>query len=113
MPEEDSTFAIGDDDEDEDSDEETQPQPTPSQSSPSLETSQAPSRASSVDESVPLQLRGMSEKARGKLPATKPTFSRQNSTTSLGSSHAVSLVMSTSSAFVPTAAWVSKPQSLS
>ncbi|KAL1957022.1 hypothetical protein VTO42DRAFT_6399 [Malbranchea cinnamomea] len=102
VPEEDPTFTIGDDD----SDEEAPTQATPSQSSPSLEESHVPSTASSIDESVPRQLRGMSEKARGKLPATHPTFSRQNSTTSLGSTHAVNLGNSSLGGFVPTAAWI-------
>ncbi|KAL8391981.1 hypothetical protein RB595_002264 [Gaeumannomyces hyphopodioides] len=90
-PEEDSTFAIGDDDDDDSSDED-ESRPTPAQSD-------APSRASSVastnrtggsqsaaQEALPTQLRGMSEKARGKMPAGAHSFSRQNSTTSLGSS---------------------------
>jgi hypothetical protein len=105
VPEEDSTFAIGDDD---DSDEETLMHPTPSQSSPSLGDSHAPSVASSADESVPHQLRGMSEKARGKMPASQMTFSRQNSTTSLSSSYAANPpLLSSGSGFIPTAAWVS------
>ncbi|KAI9863644.1 MAG: hypothetical protein M1813_003667 [Trichoglossum hirsutum] len=76
VPEEDGAFAIGDDD---DSEDEQDHRPTPSQSS------RTPSISSSVDDAVPLQLRGMSEKARGKMPAGTPTFSRQNSTTSLSS----------------------------
>lgn len=76
---EDSTFAIGDDD---DSDEDGN-HPTPSQSSPSVRNSRAPSIASSsAEDAVPMQLRGMSEKARGKMPAGA-SFSRQSSTTSL------------------------------
>lgn len=82
---EDGAFAIGDDDDEEDSDED-EPRPTPSQSS----LSENPSRASSVvsvEDAVPTQMRGMSEKARGKMPAGAGpfNFSRQNSTTSLGS----------------------------
>lgn len=38
---------------------------------------------STVLEPVPTQLRGMSEKARGKLPAGQPAFIRQNSSSSL------------------------------
>ncbi|CAK7265363.1 hypothetical protein SEPCBS57363_001544 [Sporothrix epigloea] len=84
----DETFAIGDD-EDEDSDEDYEPRPTPSQTS----ISDNPSRASSVvsvEDAVPTQVRGMSEKARGKMPAGAGpfNFSRHNSTTSLGSSSA-------------------------
>ena len=103
VPEEDSAFAIGDDDSDED---ETQ-QHTPSQSSPAPADSHAPSVASSADESVPHQLRGMSEKARGKLPASQMAFSRQNSTTSLSSLPTVNVPSASSVGFVPTAAWVS------
>ena len=104
VPEEDGTFAIGDDD---DSDNENQEMlPTPSQSSHSAHNS--PSRntsiSSSVDEPLPTQLRGMSEKARGKMPAGQPSFSRQNSTTSL-SSHAATLT-SPSLSFDPTANWI-------
>ena len=102
VPEEEGTFAIGDDD---DSDEEEEGQNTPSQSSPSLRTSRTPSVSSSIDDSVPLQLRGMSEKARGKMPAGQMSFSRQNSTTSL-SSHAAA-VTSSMSGFTPTTPWVS------
>lgn len=75
---EDTAFAIGDDD---DSDDE--PQATPAASTTSENQSQT-SSTPNVDESVPVQLRGMSEKARGKMPAGVRSFSRQNSTTSLG-----------------------------
>ncbi|KAI1132000.1 high-temperature-induced dauer-formation protein-domain-containing protein [Nemania abortiva] len=99
VPEEDTTFAIGDDEDDSDEDE----RPTPAQSS----SSGNPSRASSVadvEDAVPAQLKGMSEKARGKMPAGIPTFSRQNSTTSLGSYSAAG--QSTSGAFEPSADWI-------
>jgi hypothetical protein len=101
VPEEDNTFAVGDDEDDSDDEE----RPTPSQSSPS----ENPSRASSVvdvDDAVPTQLRGMSEKARGKMPAGAPTFSfsRQNSTTSLGSYSAAG--QSAPGAFEPSAHWI-------
>jgi hypothetical protein len=46
----------------------------------------------------------MSEKARGKMPAGTTTFSRQNSTTNLGSYAASSLAVSGS--FEPTAQWI-------
>ncbi|ERT01752.1 hypothetical protein HMPREF1624_00046 [Sporothrix schenckii ATCC 58251] len=85
---EDDAFAIGgDDDEDESDDDE--PRPTPSQSSPCENPSRA-SPAMSVEDAVPTQVRGMSEKARGKMPAGAGpfSFSRQNSTTSLGSGSA-------------------------
>ncbi|KAL3423034.1 high-temperature-induced dauer-formation protein [Phlyctema vagabunda] len=97
VPEED-TFAIGDDDSDDDDDEPT-PAPTPNEAA-----SRASSVSSSIDDAVPIQLRGMSEKARGKMPAGMPTFSRQNSTTSL-SSYATA-GFSTNGAFEPTALWI-------
>lgn len=101
VPEEDSTFAIGDDEDDSDGDGDERP--TPAQSS----SSENPSRASSVagvEDAVPAQVKGMSEKARGKMPAGVPTFSRQNSTTSLGSYSAAG--QSSSGAFEPSADWI-------
>jgi hypothetical protein len=103
IPEENSPFAIGGDD----SDDEGEIPTTPSQSSPSLRTSRAPSISSSLDDSVPLQVRGMSEKARGKMPAGQMGFSRQNSLTSLSSYSAT--LHSTATLFTPTAAWVRLP----
>lgn len=100
---EDGAFAIGGDD----SDEEDEPQNTPSQSSPSVEPSRTPSVSSLADDNVPSQLRGMSEKARGKLPASQPTFSRQNSTTSLSSYAAV--LPASSNGFIATPSWVCHP----
>ncbi|KAI0810685.1 high-temperature-induced dauer-formation protein-domain-containing protein [Xylaria sp. FL0064] len=99
VPEEDATFTIGDDEDDSDGEE----RPTPAQSS----SSENPSRASSVagvEDALPTQLKGMSEKARGKMPAGVPTFSRQNSTTSLGSYSVAG--QSTSGAFEPSADWI-------
>jgi hypothetical protein len=85
VAEEDDTFAIGDDDDDSDDDDEGA-QPTPARSTTSDSVSMASSQASNVDveDAVPVQVRGMSEKARGKMPAGMGAFSRQNSTTSLG-----------------------------
>lgn len=103
VPEEDGTFAVGDD-EDSDNEDDRELLPTPSHSSPSAHNSRTPSVSSSADEPLPTQLRGMSEKARGKMPAGQPSFSRQNSTTSLSSHPAI--VPSTSS-FNPSALWVS------
>ncbi|KAH8702236.1 high-temperature-induced dauer-formation protein-domain-containing protein [Talaromyces proteolyticus] len=100
IPEESSPFAIGGDD----SDEEDEAPNTPSQSSPSLRNSRAPSLSSSVDDAVPLQTRGMSEKARGKMPASQLSFSRQNSLTSLNSYSAT--IHSSSAQFTPTAVWI-------
>ncbi|KAJ9290098.1 hypothetical protein DTO021C3_2456 [Paecilomyces variotii] len=99
IPEEGGPFAIGGDD----SDEEAEAQDTPSQSSPSVQNSRTPSISSTADDSVPLQLRGMSEKARGKMPAGA-TFSRQNSTTSLSSY--TGPITSASAGFTPTAGWL-------
>lgn len=96
---EDDTFAIGDDEDD--SDEE--PMPTPAQSTTSENPSQA-SSAGNADEAVPVQLRGMSEKARGKMPAAARSFSRQNSTTSLVA-HSIT-GHSPSGSFEPTAHWI-------
>lgn len=104
VPEEGGAFTIGEED---DSDDENQEMlPTPSQSSPSTHNSpsQNASISSAADEPLPTQLRGMSEKARGKMPAGQPSFSRQNSTTSL-SSHAATLT-SPSHGFDPTARWI-------
>ncbi|RJE23776.1 hypothetical protein PHISCL_03861, partial [Aspergillus sclerotialis] len=97
---ENSPFAIGGDD----SEDEGEGQRTPSQSSHSVQTSRRPSISSNIDESVPLQLRGMSEKARGKMPAGQSSFSRQNSITSQSSVSAA--FAGSSSGFTPTAAWL-------
>jgi High-temperature-induced dauer-formation protein len=99
----DDTFTIGDSD---DSDDDLN-QATPSQSSPSLRNSRTPSIASSADDTVPIQLRGMSEKARGKMPAGAQSFSRQNSTTNLSdTSHSASTYSTTRSSFTPTPQWL-------
>ncbi|KAJ1713824.1 high-temperature-induced dauer-formation protein-domain-containing protein [Aspergillus flavus] len=100
ITEEHSPFAIGGDD----SDDEREEQKTPAQSSPSVQSSRRPSISSAVDESVPLQLRGMSEKARGKMPAGQPSFSRQNSITSQSSMSAA--FPTAPNGFTPTVAWL-------
>jgi hypothetical protein len=109
VPEEDSAFAIGDDD-DSDADESrpSEPPHSPVQSPQGASRSASiASIASSVDESVPLQLRGMSEKARGKMPVGQPAFSRQNSMTSL---HSVAgPALATNEFFTPSVQWVSRP----
>ncbi|KAG4290831.1 hypothetical protein FPRO06_02717 [Fusarium proliferatum] len=106
---EDGAFAIGDDDDDDDDDDDNddsddeERQETPARST----SSEAPSRRSStpnVEDAVPTQLRGMSEKARGKMPAGVPTFSRQNSTTSLGGRSISG--QSQAGAFEPSAHWI-------
>ncbi|KAK7409704.1 hypothetical protein QQX98_008085 [Neonectria punicea] len=96
---EDGAFAIGDDEDESDDDH----QPTPARSTSSENQSQASSTAN-VEDAVPTQLRGMSEKARGKMPAGVPTFSRQNSTTSLVA-HSLS-GPSQNGGFEPTAHWI-------
>ncbi|KAL9010016.1 MAG: hypothetical protein Q9180_009343, partial [Flavoplaca navasiana] len=101
VPEEGGTFTIGDD-EDSDADE-REPMVTPSQSSPSNQNSHTPSRSSSIDEPLPTQLKGMSEKARGKMPATQTAFSRHGSSTSLSSHPAT--IMSPTGGFSPSPLW--------
>jgi hypothetical protein len=103
VPEENSAFAIGDDDDDDDNSDADEPRPTDTPHSPSG-ASRSASIASSIDESVPLQLRGMSEKARGKMPVGQPAFSRQNSITSLSSMAMPALA--TNEFFTPSAIWV-------
>ncbi|KAJ5223414.1 hypothetical protein N7468_007956 [Penicillium chermesinum] len=98
IPEENGAFVIGDDDSDDEG------QHTPSRSSPSGQNSRRPSNASTNDENGLQQLRGMSEKARGKMPAGRPSFSRQNSMTSQTSLSA--LFTSPSTGFTPTVPWL-------
>lgn len=103
VPEESTAFAIGDDEDSSDA----EVAPTPS--SPSAQNnSRTPSLSSSINDPLPTQLRGMSEKARGKMPAGQPSFSRQNSTTSLSSHAAATTLMSPSApgGFDPTAHWI-------
>ncbi|KAF4584470.1 high-temperature-induced dauer-formation protein [Ophiocordyceps camponoti-floridani] len=97
---EDSAFAIGDNEEDDSDDD---PQPTPAPSTTSENQSQA-SSAVNMEDAVPTQLRGMSEKARGKMPAATRSFSRQNSTTSLGSQPVSGRTQG--GGFEPTAQWI-------
>lgn len=107
VPEEGSPFAIGDD-EDSDTENQTTAPPTPSYSSASREISRNPS-ISSIDESLPAQVRGMSEKARGKMPVGQPSFARQDSTTSISSHTAAATavnIASPSSGFEPTSTWI-------
>lgn len=110
VPEEDSAFAIGDD-EDSDGEDARTPDaplsPVQAPSGASRSASRSASIASSVDESVPLQLRGMSEKARGKMPVGQPTFSRQNSMTSLPS--VAGPALASNEFFTPSVHWVSLP----
>jgi High-temperature-induced dauer-formation protein len=96
VPEEHSAFAIGDDDE---SDTETS---NLMNESASMDTPR-PRTGESADE-LPVQLRGMSEKARGKMPVSQNSFSRTNSISSIQG-------FATGSAgghFQPTPEWVSR-----
>ncbi|KAF2871306.1 high-temperature-induced dauer-formation protein-domain-containing protein [Massariosphaeria phaeospora] len=105
VPEENNAFAIGDDDDDDDDKDDNQtPEPPLSPLHSPSGASRSASIASSVDESVPLQLRGMSEKARGKRPVGQPAFSRQNSTTSLSS--LTTPILGANEFFTPSAAWI-------
>lgn len=107
VPEENSAFAIGDDDDSDDGHEDRHHETTQSPIHSPAGGSRTLSIASSVDETVPQQLRGMSEKARGKMPAGQPAFSRQNSTTSLNSVPATPS-LGANEFFTPSAAWVSQ-----
>ncbi|KAG6011550.1 hypothetical protein E4U54_008028 [Claviceps lovelessii] len=103
---EDGTFAIGGSDDDSDED----PQPTPTQSTGSETQSQTSSAAAAAaaaadDDAVPIQLRGMSEKARGKMPIGAHSFSRQNSVTSLGGQSSSSQTHG-SGTFEPSSQWI-------
>ncbi|KAK6439333.1 hypothetical protein LTR95_004458 [Oleoguttula sp. CCFEE 5521] len=99
-----SAFTIG---EDEDDDDDDMTRPTAPQSHV------RGSRASSVDDAVPVQSRSMSEKARGKLPVGQGSFSRETSrnasTTSLASmtpATPTTLSSGMPSTFTPTPGWL-------
>lgn len=99
-----SQFEIGDDDDSDDSVKpNSQSSTTPRTVTPPVQ-SPDPSAASSAEDAVPLQLRGMSEKARGKLP--EGAFQRQGSTTSLASHVSSNNPRTPSSGFSPSPAWV-------
>lgn len=99
VPEEHSAFTIGDD---EDSDEEASAsQPLQNRATSPLSGSRAVSISGADD--LPTQLRGMSEKARGKQPVGAPSFSRQNSITSLQS---LTPIISNTGTFEPSAEWI-------
>ncbi|KAF1991124.1 hypothetical protein K402DRAFT_347080 [Aulographum hederae CBS 113979] len=102
---EDNTFTIGDDDDETSDDEHTAVQSP--QNAQSINSSRAASVSSSIDDSVPVQMRAMSEKARGKRPMGQPAFSRQNSTASLASlTPTTSITMN--GAFTPSADWIDR-----
>jgi High-temperature-induced dauer-formation protein len=106
VPEEHSAFVIGDDEEDED---EAHAESRPlnrSHPSHSVDSSRAASVSSATDD-VPAQLRGMSEKARGKMPIGTPSFSRQNSTSSLHSLAPMPSLNTGAGGWRPNGEWVS------
>src|SRR5690606_36317377 len=97
-----SAFHIGDDDSDEDSDGEKEEEDTPVLS-PTAEDSGS---IHSEDPSIPVQLRGMSEKSRGKLPEGA-LLTRRSTSASLASVSSTSRATVTNGPFHPTARWVS------
>jgi hypothetical protein len=104
---EDSAFTIGDDEDDEETNDASAPMTPVSPASPPPNSSRQDSRAASVssstDETVPLQLRGMSEKARGKMPVGAPLLSRTNSVSSI---HSLTPTLTQNGSFLPTPDWV-------
>lgn len=112
-------FEIGDDSDEEDDEpnpeKKSEEAPTsPIVTSPIVASPTTMSRPESASESaedaVPLQLRGMSEKARGKLP--EGAFQRQGSTTSLAGHVSGAATPTAGFGFVPTHAWVFTPSSI-
>lgn len=104
-----SHFEIG-----EDSESETE-EGSPESKKPTKKNSETPQSPSSVtsptastsdaEDVVPMQLRGMSEKARGKLP--EGAFRRQGSTASLGSHvSGIATPIAGGFGFIPSNAWV-------
>jgi len=102
-------FEIGEDsDEEDEEDDMSAAKDEETVDSPRVALPDQASRTSSVSESaedaVPLQLRGMSEKARGKLP--EGAFQRQGSTTSLASHISANGASTPTAGFAPTHAWI-------
>ena len=98
VPEDTGAFAIGDDESDED-----EAKPTPAASS--IQSASGSRNASmSADDAVPFQMRGMSEKARGKLPAGQSSFSRVSSNASMN--NFMSSAITPQGNFEPNMAWV-------
>lgn len=105
---EDGTFTVGDDDDDDGNDNESDSDSrrlTPAPSTPASENQSRERLAESVDDAVPVQLGGMSEKARGKLPAGASSFSRQSSPASLRTQSALARGAA-GGGFEPTAEWI-------
>ncbi|KAI9726030.1 MAG: hypothetical protein M1828_002038 [Chrysothrix sp. TS-e1954] len=97
-------FAIGGDDSDDEQD--NTDDHTPSRTSFQSETnSRLGSSADGAEEVLPTQLRGMSQRARGKMPASHPPFSRQSSSANLNSPSLAS--PSPYGGFEPSVAWMS------
>lgn len=100
---ENGAFAIGDDDEDDE------------RHSRASFTAPLSATSSVVDETVPLQSRSMSEKARGKQPIGQGSFSRSTSrntsNTSLTSLITNNTTPSAPQSFIPTSEWVSNATS--
>jgi len=93
-------FAIGDSDDEEGENQGSRTDRRQSQGSNSRSPTE--SRGASIDETLPIQLRGISEKARGKLPVG--TLSRQNSVLSISSQ--ASNTAHPPGQFSPTPEWV-------
>ncbi len=84
VPEEHGAFAIGDDEDVSEGEEAASAsQPLQPKRPTNTQSTEFSASVSSSTDDVPPQLRGMSEKARGKMPVGTPSFSRQNSMTSL------------------------------
>ncbi|EWC43393.1 hypothetical protein DRE_07692 [Drechslerella stenobrocha 248] len=94
------TFTIGDSD---DSDAESTPRTNRSSVAMTPTSTTFESRGNSIDDAVPIQLRGMSEKARGKLPMGQ--LSRQNSALSIAS-HSSSMAYNPAGEFAPSPEWI-------
>ena len=113
VPEAESTFTIGDDDDDSDEEHTSRngsvtPMGSTMTSEPQSMVESEPSRAASlsspIDDAVPTQLGGMSEKARGKLPVSQRSFSRTSSTSSLSNALLASALAT--GTFEPNEHWV-------
>jgi hypothetical protein len=100
VPEEQNAFAIGDDSDEESSAPARAPL-TPVESSRASISSSVPDL--NAEEAVPIQLRGMSEKARGKMPAGPSSFSRVNSISSV---HSWTQTWTRDGMFQPSSDWV-------
>jgi hypothetical protein len=98
-----SAFTIGDD---EDSDEEGSRTTQSNLEQVGSNTDPFTGSMSSIDETVPIQLNGMSEKARGKMPVGQSQFSRNNSSAGLQGFNRGTATQN--GAFAPNSEWVSE-----